>query len=139
MDMFRKEYESIDVFKEVIEKLCNCKINYCTKEEYDSFPPEFKKKVGDLEIVILFPNNNDVDNFWEKYEELKNELESLKNFLEKTESKLSDNFITKAPKEIVDKDFKKWCDTISKMNFTLSVMISMLSKRADLIEKQENT
>ncbi len=123
----------------MIEKFCNCKIIYCTEEEYDALPTAntIKFQSGGRSMAVIHDKREDIEeNFWEKYNEKKKELESLRDFLEKTEARLdNESFIKKAPKDIIDKEYKKWWDCMNKITFTANRCLDDIQDRIDLLKQ----
>lgn len=123
----------------LIEKLCNAKISFCTEDQFNALPANAIKqrtKHG-TEYAIMVPQTVTIEDIWERYYKLKEELESHRSFLEKTESRLNnESFIGKAPKDIIEKEYKKWWDCTEKINFTLSEMINQMETITNILKKQ---
>jgi len=131
--MDRRE-ESIIKFQDIIEKMADVKIHYATPEEFDKLEHAHKFMSNGIEMALILPPDQEED----LYDEHKEQLENLKMFLEKTEEKLSnENFIKRAPKDIVDKEYKKFWDCMEKITFTQNLCLDDLQKRINKLKKDE--
>lgn len=130
----------------IIEKLCNAEITEISREDFENLPAHRaeKFKIGDTECAIMIPESKkDIYEYYnelsEKQKSLKEELESLRSFLEKTEKRLeNEDFIKKAPKDVTDKEYKKWWDCISKINFTMSKSLSIIEEQINILKQIED-
>jgi valyl-tRNA synthetase len=126
--------ESISKFQGIIEKMADIKIHYASPEEFDKLEHAHKFMSGGIEMALILPPDQEED----LYEEHKQQLENLRIFLEKTEEKLlNENFIKKAPKDIIDKEYKKWWDCIAKINFMSNLYLDDIQKKIDKIKRHE--
>jgi len=127
-----QKIEAVMKFQEIIEKFTDTKIYYATPEQFDKIDSGFKHIVGGIELAIIHKGEKYID----RYEEHKKDLEPLKKFLETTEAKLSnENFIKKAPKDIIDKEWKKWEDCMDRIFFTMNLCLDDLQKRIDELKQ----